>query len=135
MSGLGPILVSLQNSASMATVLADAAAQNHNLNEKLQKQLAAKVERCIRETVAEQQAVEYVQAHPDHVLEHKLPGLCVGKCEGDLSDSEQKNKCKRLIGVFNLLLRNDTLTQVRTDEVSAFKTYGFLTDPTVVDQA
>jgi hypothetical protein len=135
MSGLGPILASLSNMSSMATVLADTVAQNHNLNERLQKQLATKVERCIRETVAEQQAAEYVQAHPDHVLEHKLPGLCVGKCEGILSDSEQKNKCKRLIGVFNLLLRNDTLTQVHNDHIDDFKAYGFLTDPANVDQA
>ena len=84
MSALGPILASLSSVTSMATVLADTVAQNHNLNERLQKQLAAKVERCIRETVAEQQATEYVQAHPDHVLEHKLPGLYLGKCEGDL---------------------------------------------------
>jgi hypothetical protein len=113
MSALGPILASLSSVTSMATVLADTVAQNHNLNERLQKQLAAKVERCIRETVAEQQATEYVQAHPDHVLEHKLPGLFLGKCEGDLSTSEQKNKCKRLISVFNLLLKNDTLTQAQ----------------------
>jgi hypothetical protein len=33
----------------MATVLADTIAQNHNLNERLQKQLATKVERCIRD--------------------------------------------------------------------------------------
>eukprot|EP01047_Picozoa_sp_COSAG01_P023391 COSAG01_NODE_1414_length_10397_cov_8.813653_10_plen_201_part_00 len=135
MSGIGPILASLSNSASMATVLADTVAQNHNLSEKLQKQLAAKVTRCIHETVAEQQAAEYVQAHPDHVLEHKLPGLYLGKCQGDLSDSEQKNKCKRLIGVFNLLLRNDTLTQVHNDQIDTFKTYGFLSDPTNVEQA
>eukprot|EP01047_Picozoa_sp_COSAG01_P087744 COSAG01_NODE_20325_length_959_cov_1.765116_2_plen_119_part_01 len=86
MSDLTSILASLSNTTSMATVLADTVAQGHNLSEKLQKQLAAKVERCIRETAAEQQAAEYVQAHPDHVLEHKLPGLYLGKCEGDLSD-------------------------------------------------
>jgi hypothetical protein len=135
MSGLAPILASLSNMSSMATVLADTVAQNHNLSEKLQTQLVAKVERCIRETVAEQQAAEFVQSNPDHVLEDKLPGLYLGKCEGDLSTSEQKNKCKRLISVFNLLLKNHTLTQVHTDQINTFKTYGFLSDPTNVDQA
>jgi hypothetical protein len=38
----------------MANVLADTVAQNHNLSEKLQKELAAKVTRCIHETVAQQ---------------------------------------------------------------------------------
>jgi hypothetical protein len=64
MSGLAPILASLSNMSSMATVLADTVAQNHNLSEKLQTQLVAKVERCIRETVAEQQAAEFVQSNP-----------------------------------------------------------------------
>jgi hypothetical protein len=55
------------------------------------KQLAAKVERSIKEVIASQKAAEFVQSNPDHVLEDKLPGLYLGKCEGDLSDSEQKN--------------------------------------------
>eukprot|EP01047_Picozoa_sp_COSAG01_P011428 COSAG01_NODE_500_length_16223_cov_42.586988_2_plen_495_part_00 len=135
MSGLGPILASLQNSSSMATVLADMAAQNHNLSEKLQKQLATEFKQSIKKVIAIQKAVEFVQSNPDHVLEHKLPGLYLGKCEGELSDSEQKNKCKRLIAVFNLLLKNDTLTQVHSDHIDTFKTYGFLTDPTNVEQA
>eukprot|EP01047_Picozoa_sp_COSAG01_P029969 COSAG01_NODE_2072_length_8482_cov_27.042049_5_plen_493_part_00 len=134
MSVLAPILASLSNTTSMATVLADTVAQNHNLSDRFQKELAAKVERCIRERVAQQKAALYVQTHPDHVLEHQLPGLYLGKCEGDLSTSEQKNKCKRLIGVFNLLLKNDTLTQVHSDHIDTFKTYGFLTDPTAVDK-
>ena len=67
--------------------------------------------------------------------------MCVEWCKPSCvvyfksSDSEQKNKCHRLIGVFNLLLRNETLTQVHSDHFDDFKTYGFLSDPTNVDQA
>jgi hypothetical protein len=129
------ILSSLSNTQTITTVYADKICQMEQLGPNAQTLLIATINTTIRDLKAKQSAAEFVAENPLHVLQYKLPGLLVGRCEGSLSENEQQQKCKRLMTVYNLLAGNDTLSKISDENTADFLTYGFLTNPEAIDRA
>jgi hypothetical protein len=126
---------SLSNTQTITTVCADKICQMEELGPIAQTSLIQAINTAIRDLKAKQSAAKFVAENTKHVLQYKLPGLIVGRCEGSLSENEQQQKCKRLMTVYNLLAGNNTLSKISDENTADFLTYGFLTNPEVIDRA
>eukprot|EP01047_Picozoa_sp_COSAG01_P050293 COSAG01_NODE_5069_length_4510_cov_167.523237_2_plen_490_part_00 len=135
MADFQTILSTLNNTQTITTVYADKICQMEELGPIAQTSLIQAINTAIRDLKAKQSAAKFVAENTKHVLQYKLPGLIVGRCEGTLSENEQQQKCKRLMTVYNLLAGNDTLSKISDENTADFLTYGFLTNPEAIDRA
>eukprot|EP01047_Picozoa_sp_COSAG01_P032995 COSAG01_NODE_2408_length_7751_cov_34.543779_6_plen_476_part_00 len=133
MTNLEAILSTIGNGQAIIAVAADAICQAESLN--CQAALVGAISTAVNGLKIKQAAKKFVADNPTHIMDHKLPGLLVGRCEGTLSENEQEQKCKRMMTVYNLLAGNDVLSKISEEHEDDFLTYGFLTNADAIDTA
>jgi hypothetical protein len=123
-------LSNMNSDAAKTAVFAD----NLGLDAAQTQALLDKITAELRAMQIQREAKVFVSNNPRHVLSFKMPGLITGKCEGVLSDNEKKQKCKRLMQVYNMMKnKKSELTQIAAEDEDDFLTYGFLSQPDHID--